>query len=346
MIRRIVPFCLGFVLVCSLLLAQEPPVSTADEPSANPGGEPPRLKKKKRDGVVPPVDPPKNDKPADPRSGTPKGKDPTEPPQEPPVKPGKGKEPREKPGKGKEPGGADEPLLPEDRPRTDPDEDEAEILERINKNMRAVEDKLGNRELGEATEQQQRDILNDIDALIRRSQQGGGGGGGGQNQNNQDQQNQDQQNQDQAGQQPGQGQQGGLSRAEKRRQERLQARSQTSRQQKQPSQRQQAANRPQRPEQKGEPLAGGKQPQPQPKGGNQPQPQPMGGEQPGAGRTGPTSDKPRDLELTKDIWGHLPESLRAEMNAYSNPQPFLPRYDDLIRKYYKAIAEKGRQKGD
>jgi hypothetical protein len=50
--------------------------------------------------------------------------------------------------------------------------------------------------------------------------------------------------------------------------------------------------------------------------------------------------------MYKDIWGHLPESLRAEMNAYSNPQPFLPRYDQLIREYYKTIAEQGRKKGE
>ncbi|MFO0928723.1 MAG: hypothetical protein U0736_17165 [Gemmataceae bacterium] len=53
-----------------------------------------------------------------------------------------------------------------------------------------------------------------------------------------------------------------------------------------------------------------------------------------------------NVEEYKDVWGHLPESLRAEMNAYSNPQPFLPRYDRLIREYYKTIATQGRKKGD
>ena len=37
---------------------------------------------------------------------------------------------------------------------------------------------------------------------------------------------------------------------------------------------------------------------------------------------------------------------RAEMRAYSNPEPFLAKYDDLIRKYYRTIAEQGRKKGD
>jgi hypothetical protein len=53
----------------------------------------------------------------------------------------------------------------------------------------------------------------------------------------------------------------------------------------------------------------------------------------------------RDDKETKEVWGHLPESLRAEMDAYSNPRPFMPRYDDLIRKYYRTIATKGRAKG-
>jgi hypothetical protein len=344
-IRRILTLTLGMLIVCGLM-AQEPPANKEGTPGGNGSEEPPRLKKKKRDGTPPVIEAPKDEKPVDPpkdgpKDGKGKGKEPVDPPKDPVVNPGKGKEPGDKPGKGKEPGGIDDPLLPEDKPRADPEEDDAEILERINKNMRAVEDKLGNKELGDATEQQQRDILNDIDSLIRRSQEGGGGGGGGQDQQNQDQQNQDQQNQEQKG-----GQGGGMSRAEKRRQERQQARNQGGRQQ-----RQQAQNRPQRGDQqgdqKGDKMAGGKQPQPQPNPmGKQPQPKPIGGDQPGAGKTGPTTDKQREAELTKEIWGHLPESLRAEMNAYSNPQPFMPRYDDLIKKYYKAIAEKGRKKGD
>ena len=54
----------------------------------------------------------------------------------------------------------------------------------------------------------------------------------------------------------------------------------------------------------------------------------------------------RNADLYKDVWGHLPEALRAEMNAYSNPRPFMPRYDDLIKKYYRMIAEQGRKKGE
>lgn len=83
--------------------------------------------------------------------------------------------------------------------------------------------------------------------------------------------------------------------------------------------------------------------QPMNPGGQQPN---NPGNNPGGGNNGPDNTRDINTEKYKDIWGHLPESLRAEMNAYSNPQPFLPRYDGLIREYYKTIAEQGRKKGD
>src|SRR5262249_39316764 len=54
----------------------------------------------------------------------------------------------------------------------------------------------------------------------------------------------------------------------------------------------------------------------------------------------------KSADVYKDEWGHLPATLRAQMDAYSNPQPFLPKYDDLIKRYYRTIAEQGRRKGD
>ena len=50
-------------------------------------------------------------------------------------------------------------------------------------------------------------------------------------------------------------------------------------------------------------------------------------------------------DLYKDIWGHLPETLRQEMDAYSR-EKFMAKYNDLLKQYYSTIAEKGRQKGD
>ena len=50
-------------------------------------------------------------------------------------------------------------------------------------------------------------------------------------------------------------------------------------------------------------------------------------------------------DLYKDVWGHLPETLRQEMNQYSREQ-FMAKYNDLLKQYYSRIAEKGRQKKD
>ncbi|MFL5245273.1 MAG: hypothetical protein ACJ8FY_24520, partial [Gemmataceae bacterium] len=50
-------------------------------------------------------------------------------------------------------------------------------------------------------------------------------------------------------------------------------------------------------------------------------------------------------DLYKDIWGHLPETLRAEMNAYASREEFMAKYRDLLKQYYTTIAEKGQRKG-
>src|SRR6266567_3738911 len=51
----------------------------------------------------------------------------------------------------------DEELVPEDGKGGAPEEDEKEVLARVQKNMRAAEEKLANKELGEPTLQTQRD---------------------------------------------------------------------------------------------------------------------------------------------------------------------------------------------
>jgi hypothetical protein len=44
----------------------------------------------------------------------------------------------------------------------------------------------------------------------------------------------------------------------------------------------------------------------------------------------------------KDIWGHLPETLRLEMDAYAKEQ-FMAKYNDLLKQYYSTIAERKRR---
>jgi hypothetical protein len=50
-------------------------------------------------------------------------------------------------------------------------------------------------------------------------------------------------------------------------------------------------------------------------------------------------------DLYKDVWGHLPETMRMEMDQYSREQ-FMAKYSDLLKRYYSTIAEKGNKKND
>jgi hypothetical protein len=290
----------GILLAVLVLLVG---LGGAQEPAGEQGGDPPlRLKKKKRAGDAPAAKQPgkesKDKEPAKPKEKAPGAKE------------------------------KEEPLDPEDGPM-DEEEDDKEVLDRIGRNMRSVEEKLGNRELGEPTSQQMRDIVKDIDALIRRKQQSQGGGGGA-----------EQQPQGGADQQPQGGEQ------DKQQGGRSQARKQSSSQRgvtkaggKRQQQQQKGGRRMvrQRSGSRGQQRQGMAQNNPQPEQGNE-------GNTGGAGKKSKETTKNLTSDLYKDVWGHLPESLRAEMNAYTNPSPFIPRYDDLIKKYYRNIAEQGRKK--
>ena len=63
------------------------------------------------------------------------------------------------------------------------------------------------------------------------------------------------------------------------------------------------------------------------------------------GGNGPKGEMSKIADVYKDIWGHLPETLRQEMNQYSREQ-FMAKYNELLKQYYATIAEKGRRKGD
>lgn len=227
---------------------------------------------------------------------------------------------------------------------TEPEQDEKEVMERIARNLHSVENRFANKELNEGTRQLQDDILKDIESLIRSSEnppQGGGGGGG--------QQEQNQSNQDQSNGQNGQGKQGSSS--SKNGQQKgisgpgsLQGGSQgqTTKGQSRGKGRQrgQLARGHQRGKLQLRP--GSEQPntteQASGKNGQNPTENSGGGKS--SGELNPNAD------LYKDVWGHLPESLRAEMNAYAGRQEFMAKHEALIKKYYSTIAAEGRRKGD
>jgi hypothetical protein len=270
---------------------------------------------------------------------------------EPPVRLKK-KKPKDDGKPATEPGKTDEKkkdTKKKDQPKAEPreaepvtaQEEEKEVLRRVINNVRGVEERLAKNDLGEATQQKQRDILNDIESLIRRSentppqapqQPDANDGGGGDAQNPMDNKNQ-QNPQGNGGKQP----KSGSNKAGQ------QSKGQTGNGggANQPGSGQKSAGK-----QRGGPQGTQKQAgSPKPAGAKQ-------GARDGKGTTGGAGgDKDdharnRNSDLYKDDWGHLPETLRAQMDAFSKPQPFLPKYDDLIKRYYRTIAEQGRRKGD
>jgi hypothetical protein len=55
------------------------------------------------------------------------------------------------------------------------------------------------------------------------------------------------------------------------------------------------------------------------------------------------AEQARRQELIKDVWGHLPPHLREAMqNSFS--EKYLPKYDELVKKYYESLAEKNRNR--
>ena len=71
----------------------------------------------------------------------------------------------------------------------------------------------------------------------------------------------------------------------------------------------------------------------------------QGGSATGArsGQLSPKRQNDKLADLYKDVWGTLPDRLRQEMDLYYREQ-FMPRYSELLRQYYAALAEQ-RKKG-
>jgi hypothetical protein len=63
----------------------------------------------------------------------------------------------------------------------------------------------------------------------------------------------------------------------------------------------------------------------------------------GMGGKGGKKENSKLNDLFKDVWGHLPETLRQEMDAYARAK-FLPEYDLALRQYYRTLSEQGRKK--
>ncbi|MSR58196.1 MAG: hypothetical protein EXS05_11030 [Planctomycetaceae bacterium] len=54
------------------------------------------------------------------------------------------------------------------------------------------------------------------------------------------------------------------------------------------------------------------------------------------------AEEARRQQLFKDVWGHLPPHLRDAVLSSFNDK-YLPKYEDLVKRYYEALAEKNRK---
>lgn len=299
--KRRLAACVWMVVAAALLGGIR-----AQEPSR--GDEPVRLKKKKK---VVPAEKPETEPPAKKTELKEKKKIELE---------------KEKTPPGTEPPDTD----------TDADANEREVLDRIARNIKTAEERLAQRELGDATRQVQEDVLKDIDALLKKANNPSEGGGSGANAPTPDQGNDGEQGQQGKSGSAGKSGQGksGQSRPSSGRSLGLRQRKQFTRSASRGGGGQKKLGQGSTPPKAGQGTAKGK---------NEPNEVPNGN-QPGAGTRGQEGNASRAADLYKDIWGHLPESLRQEMNAYFNDKQFMAKYDDLIKRYYSAIAEKGRPK--
>lgn len=311
---RIIMLC-SLLLLSGAMIAQEKEAVPTQEKSGDEG--PVKLKKKKPLPV-----------------------EPQEKPKDPVIVPSDKNKPESNPEKKKEKGASPEKVM--DQPKDNLEEEE--IFGRIGKNLKDVDDRLGNLELGEATLQKQRDILEDIDKLLKKNQSN-------QSQSNQSQSksssksessnkqpkgspdNQDsnandsdkgQDKQKQGG--PKQGQQGADS----------------GKQQKQGAPDKADAGKGQPKDMQGKGDKGSSE---KSEVANQGKGDDKNSKSGDGGKSDPSKDKVNPAaDVFKEAWGHLPETLRAELNAYGVPNQFMDRYDEMIRKYYAKVAEKGARK--
>ena len=59
-------------------------------------------------------------------------------------------------------------------------------------------------------------------------------------------------------------------------------------------------------------------------------------------RAGADEEMRRSL-LIKDVWGHLPPHVREAMQQ-SFKEKYLPKYEELVKRYYESLAEKNRKR--
>lgn len=220
-------------------------------------------------------------------------------------------------------------------------EDVKKIIERLNNNMDSSEDRLKKKDPGDETRKVQDNIIKDLDKLINQQNQGGGGSSAS------------------ASSQEEKGAKGSSSAGSK-------SGGQSARSAKGGGQ-SKGRGAPKGGQAKGSPDKGSQANAPggqkedtlvklgkgaddaKGKAKQTAQAEP-GKEGKGGGGMGgnPSAPNKKDNstigDLFKDVWGHLPLNKRQEMDAYARER-FLPKYDEILRQYYRTISEQSRHGG-
>jgi len=194
-----------------------------------------------------------------------------------------------------------------------------ERLEQAIEKMRTAKDRLTQSDTGDDTRKLQTQAADDLQKILDLLQQPPPPSqSSSQNQNQQQQQQQQRQQQNQ-----------------QQRQNQSRSRSQQQRQQRQ---QQQSGSRRQRQQNRNRQLAQ-QQPQPQPGGERNENPQDSQDKLDPAQQK--AAEEARRRAVANDVWGHLPPNVREALQKSFNER-YLPKYEDLVRRYYESLAEKRR----
>jgi hypothetical protein len=189
-----------------------------------------------------------------------------------------------------------------------------DLLARVAKNMEAAEDRLKNQDPGDQTQKIQDDIVKDLTELLKQQQK----------------QQQQQQSSSSSSSSQSKGSKGSKS-AQNQKGSKSQGNPKTGKNQGQKDNTQAKKDSSSGNSQKKD----GQDKKP----GEASASKTGGGGKDSQGKGGATAD------LFRDVWGHLPEAKRLEMDAYSRER-LMPEYEELLRQYYRAIAESHRRKGE
>jgi hypothetical protein len=260
---------------------------------------------------------------------------------------------QDQPPPGKEGGGKDEVK------KGDKADKARDIIANVAKNMKAAEERLQQKDPGDVTRKIQRDIIDDLDELIKQNAKSAGGGsskksskdqGGSKdgkkdNQNKKDQGGKDQQPGGKDGQQDSKMGDDGDNQTGK-------AKGREDGPQGQEKGQGDKGDGKDENKKPGKGKGGGEAKDPKggkddAKGQAKDEGDPENGKNGGQGLAKLHKDASKKLDAAADVnrspWGHLPETKRLEMDAYSKER-FMPRYEELLQQYYRAIAEQGSKK--